>query len=174
MFKMIAATLVALYLVFLIFGDEARRPEEVAGAESSRSLDLNFSAWLQPAVASVTPRTASDISEAEAIQIALEAGRVYRSEKAAKPLVGELVAAVEAPSESTDDPLGKSMWYVTGTTVNVRSGPSTSDPVVTRVSFGDAAEVLSDTGEGWIQIRPEGGDTVGWISAQFLNPNAPG
>ena len=63
MFKMIAATLVALYLVFLIFGDEARRPEAVARAEPPRSLDLNFSAWLQPAVAPVTPRTAYILSK---------------------------------------------------------------------------------------------------------------
>ena len=177
MIKMIAATLAALYLVFLIFGDESRRPEEVARAETGPSFDFSFSDWIEPAVAPVVPRSTSDVSEAEAIEIALDAGRQHRDARKAEPLIGSLVAAVEtvdAPTEVADDPLDRSMWYVTGTTVNVRSGPGTSNPVVAQVRFGDAAEVLDEDASGWVQIRPEGGATIGWISSQFMSPNAPG
>lgn len=175
MYKMIAATLVALYLVFTIFGDESRRPAEVARAESAPLAGFDFSDWLVPAAAaSASPTITSRISEAEAIEIAMEAGRAYRANRKAEPLAGTLVAAVEAPADTASDPLDTKMWYVTGTKVNVRAGPGTSNPVVTQVSFGEAAEILTDTSEDWVQIRPEGGDTTGWIATRFMNPNAPG
>ena len=174
MYKMIAATLVALYLVFTIFGDESRRPEAVARAEPSALSGFDFSDWITPVAATDTPRLDAGISEAEAIEIAIAAGRAHRANRKAETLTGALVAAVEAPAETAADPLDAKMWYVTGTTVNVRAGPSTSNPVITQVSLGDAAEVLTDTSEDWVQIRPAGGDTTGWIATRFLNPAAPG
>ena len=176
MFKLILGTLGALYLALLIFGDESRRPEEVARVGAFDGLNFDFSEWIGPASAERTSLVVPDISETEAVALALEAGRQHRADQEAEPLVGKLVAAVETPAEGTvgDDPLDASMWYVTGTTVNVRSGPGTSNPVVTRVSFGDAAEVLGAPSDGWVQIRPAGSETTGWISARFLNPDAPG
>ena len=175
MYKMIAATLVALYLVFTIFGDESRRPAEVARAEASPLSGFDFSDWITPVVETTTLPAIEGVSASEAIEIAMAAGRAHREDRKAEPLAGALVAAVEAPVEEVaEDPLDVTMWYVTGTTVNVRAGPGTSNPVVTQVSFGEAAEILTDTSEDWVQIRPQGGETTGWIATRFLNPTAPG
>ena len=172
MYKLIAATLVALFAVFIIFGDESRRPEEVARSEMPALFDFDLSSWVAPVVDVEKPRSTSGISDAEAIEIAMEAGRAHREGRKIAPFLGALVAAVETPSEP--DTLEKTMWYVTGSTVNVRAGPGTGNPVVTQVRFGEAAEVLGDPDDGWVQIKPAGGETIGWISARFLDPEAPG
>ncbi len=56
---------------------------------------------------------------------------------------------------------------VTGRSVNVRGGPGTNYSVVNRLVQGDQVEVLQDPGNGWVQLRPVGGGTVGWM-ADFL------
>ena len=56
---------------------------------------------------------------------------------------------------------------VTGSSVNVRGGPGTDFSVVDRLVRGDQVEILQDPGNGWVQLRAVGGDTVGWM-ADFL------
>ena len=114
------------------------------------------------------------MSEREAIEVALAAGRTHRDGRSNRPPLGELVEAAEAAPAEAADALDPDVWYVTGTTVNVRAGPGTGNAVVAQVSLGDAAEVLAESGDGWMQIRPEGSDTVGWISRRFMDQNAPG
>ncbi len=57
---------------------------------------------------------------------------------------------------------------VTGTRVNLRDGPATSYPVVTQLFEGDEAEVLDQTGDGWVRLRTLDGVNVGWMSEDFL------
>jgi len=180
MFRMIVGTLVALYCVLLVFGDESRRPAEVARAEAPR-LNINFASWLEPvAVETEALPLASATTQGEAVEHALAAGQKLREERAADPLLGKLIAAVEAPEPEpettveTEAALGVTRWYVTGTTVNVRAGPGTDNPVVAQVRLGDAAVVLRSSPSGWIEIKPEGTDQIGWISDRFLNQEAPG
>ncbi|TNC70311.1 SH3 domain-containing protein [Rubellimicrobium roseum] len=61
---------------------------------------------------------------------------------------------------------GADLRRVTGTRVNVRSGPGTGNGVVAQVGEGDTAEVLGQDG-GWVRIRTPDG-TEGWMSARFL------
>lgn len=56
---------------------------------------------------------------------------------------------------------------VTGNRVNVRGGPSTAFEVVTGLVRGDEVEILEDTGDGWVRMRPLDGGPEGWI-ADFL------
>lgn len=56
---------------------------------------------------------------------------------------------------------------VTGASVNMRGGPGTSYAVIDRLLRGDKVEILQDPGAGWVQLRPVGSDTTGWI-AEFL------
>ncbi len=174
-FVLTAATLVALYGVFSIYGDEARRPEAPRASAGGSGPDFSLSDWLAPGEEIVVRQLPADaMSEREAIEVALAAGRAHRDGRSNAPLLGELIAAAEATPSQMSDALAPEMWYVTGTTVNVRAGPGTGNPVVAQVRFGDAAEVLDDSGDGWIQIRPAGSDTVGWISGRFMDQNAPG
>lgn len=56
---------------------------------------------------------------------------------------------------------------VSGSRVNVRGGPGTDYGVVGRLVQGDAVEILEDSGDGWVRMRPMDGGDEGWM-ADFL------
>ena len=56
---------------------------------------------------------------------------------------------------------------VTSNRVNVRGGPSTSFDVVGKLVRGAEVEVLTDTGNGWVEMQSLDGSTIGWM-ADFL------
>lgn len=181
MFKFIAVTLAVLYAVMHTFGDEMRRPE-VARAEPM-ALGLVPAAYAVEAVEEDTaPQRLerSSISEAEAVKLALRAGADYRSERKRAPLRGTVqyaaangqITSDATISDATAEPAAD-LWYVTGNTVNLRSGPGTSNPAVTQLNFGREAEVL-DSSNGWYQIRTVDGSTTGWIHGNFLADRKPG
>lgn len=57
---------------------------------------------------------------------------------------------------------------VTGDSVNVRTGPGTNFPVVTKVNKG-ATVTLKDSAFGWYKVVLADGSTTGWIAAWLLN-----
>ncbi|GGH38575.1 SH3 domain-containing protein [Cribrihabitans marinus] len=61
---------------------------------------------------------------------------------------------------------------VAGTRVNMRNGPGTNFPVISRVSLGDEVLVLSDPGNGWLRLRVLPEQQVGWISASLIRKKA--
>lgn len=62
--------------------------------------------------------------------------------------------------------------YVTGTSVNFRSGPSTNDRVIGALETGAPVEALGPPDAEWVQIRDMDG-RIGYMSGQFLSENAP-
>ena len=56
---------------------------------------------------------------------------------------------------------------VTANSANVRGGPSTSNPVVGRLTKGEEVAIL-ETLNGWAHIRVEGDGVEGWISTKLL------
>lgn len=64
------------------------------------------------------------------------------------------------------------LLYVTGSRVNVRSGPSTVYDVITALPEGAAVTDLGDAGEGWRMIQLDTGETA-YMSGDFLSPDAP-
>ncbi|MGJ8625981.1 MAG: SH3 domain-containing protein [Sulfitobacter sp.] len=56
---------------------------------------------------------------------------------------------------------------VSATRVNVRGGPGTDYGVVTKLTRGDAVEILQDNGDGWVKMRTLDGGPEGWM-ADFL------
>jgi len=54
---------------------------------------------------------------------------------------------------------------ITADSLNVRSGPSTENPVQFALSSGSIAEVMTRAGE-WLQIRDDQG-REGWVAAQY-------
>ena len=56
---------------------------------------------------------------------------------------------------------------IKGSLVNMRSGPGTDYDVVDQLSQNTRVEILTDTGNGWVELRPVDGGTTGWI-AEFL------
>lgn len=165
MFRLVAATCAVLYFILLVFGDDARRPEEVARVEP---LELQLvSAAVLPSNMGVSAH-ASRISDREAIQMAIAAGAAIREERRSAPQNTFVMAQQELRAEPE-----MAYWYVTGSRVNLRGGPGTGNAVVGQVTFGTEAEVLTDR-DGWYEIRLADGSASGWIFGRFLNEELPG
>lgn len=75
--------------------------------------------------------------------------------------------------EETEDPLqiadpSRRSAEVVATSVNLRAGPSTGNPVVGRVGFGQRVVLVGEPANGWSAIEhPDTGDTV-FTASRFL------
>lgn len=93
----------------------------------------------------------------------------------------ELEAALPAEEEDAGDDIRR----VLATAINVRSGPSASDPVVGRLTKGEEVLVVADSGSdggsdggpggdsGWLHIRIEGDGVEGYVAARLLGAPTP-
>ena len=70
------------------------------------------------------------------------------------------------------EPLGD-VKYVVGRSVNVRSGPSTRNAVVGKLTHGEAVTVVWVEQNGWARVRVEGDGLDGYMAADFLTDTAP-
>lgn len=79
---------------------------------------------------------------------------------------------LEVPSPSNTAPdngsqAGGKVAVVTGSIVNVRSGPGTSNGVITQVSQGDSLQVTGQSGD-WYSVKlPSGG--TGWVAGWLVS-----
>lgn len=64
------------------------------------------------------------------------------------------------------------VFYVTGSRVNFRAGPSTGDRVIGSLGQGAAVEVMGSSDGAWVNIR-DGDGRIGYISGQFLSETRP-
>ncbi|MBK0327718.1 SH3 domain-containing protein [Rhodobacteraceae bacterium F11138] len=62
----------------------------------------------------------------------------------------------------------KDLREISGTRVNMRDGPGTIYPVLTRLSIGQQVEVLGDSGTGWLRLRTMPNGQLGWVSASLV------
>jgi len=60
------------------------------------------------------------------------------------------------------------LMVVTGNRVNVRSGPSTQNGVIGKLTRGDPAQLVEDMGNGWSKIRFGETARVGFMASNFL------
>lgn len=173
MLKYLVASVAAIYSVLLIFGDESRRPDVTRQAQDDVT-GFSLAAFALPETSAVTRTLDSDISEAQAVQLAIEAGKAHRANRTAAPLRGLVTAVETVAATETAAPSGTGgYWYVTGSRVNLRAGPGTGNAVVGQLVSGDATEVLDDQ-NGWYQVRTADGAISGWVSARFLSDRQPG
>lgn len=77
------------------------------------------------------------------------------------------VLATEALAGGPADPAAR-ILFVTGTRVNVRSGPSTQFSVVDTVALGDPVELVAFEGQDWARIRVGEDGQTGYMSRKFL------
>ncbi|MDR7123463.1 SH3 domain-containing protein [Pseudotabrizicola sp. 4114] len=105
------------------------------------------------------------VAEPAPVQAASGAGIVPAVFAPAQPLITPVAQpkAVEAAVTVAED-----VKYVTGRSVNVRSGPSTQNAVVGRLTRGEAVSVISDEGNGWARVRVEGDGIDGYMAISFL------
>ncbi len=62
------------------------------------------------------------------------------------------------------------LLIVTGTSVNMRSGPSTTWEVIGNLRRGAKAELVAQADGGWLQIRDVVTGRVGYMAGRFLEP----
>lgn len=179
MFKLIAVAVTVMFAVFYVFGAEDRRVEISRQATTDDATGVTLAAFNPVEIESTRlPSKSFGVSDEEAVQIALQTGADIRSGRISKPLYGVVAAvdaagiAVAADPASSENPVAP-MWYVTGSTVNLRAGPGTGNAVVGKLGFGAEAEVLGDK-DGWYEIRTADGETSGWIFGKFLADSRPG
>lgn len=57
--------------------------------------------------------------------------------------------------------------------VNMRQGPGTAYPIVTRLLAGDEVVVIADSGTGWLHLRTPDNQHFGWIAASLVSKKTP-
>ncbi|MGB0900292.1 SH3 domain-containing protein [Halocynthiibacter sp.] len=72
-----------------------------------------------------------------------------------------------AASTTTAETNNASLWQVSGNSVNLREGPSTSTGVVASLTRGTEVEILAHHGS-WAQLVVVDSDKIGFMSASFL------
>ncbi len=89
-----------------------------------------------------------------------------------EPVVSqEFVSLSASPTgqiEATETPPGAAVMTVTAQSLNVRSGPSTNDAVIGKLTQYEAVSLVQETADGWALIRIEGDGVEGWVARRFL------
>ena len=63
----------------------------------------------------------------------------------------------------------RDLRHITGTSVNMRTGPGTRFGVLARVTRGTQVEVLETYENGWLRLRVIDGSKVGWVSSKLVS-----
>lgn len=178
MFKWIVVTLAAFVIILQVVGDPSRRPAVTRDAPVA--LTLASMIGLNDPIAETSLEAEPLLSDADAVSLAIEAGKRVRLEQTTgsrkillrgTPGAVQPVQVAATVEKTVDTPVAT--WVVSGSRVNLRQGPGTSNAVVTQVTFGTEAEVIGAQ-NGWMQIVTADGATTGWISGKFLIEQAPG
>ncbi len=78
------------------------------------------------------------------------------------------VAKNRAPKQAVAAVGSDNLRYVSGNSVNMRSGPSTSNAVIRALGRGAATELIGQE-NGWAHIRDLSSGDTGYMSAKFLS-----
>lgn len=159
---------VALFVSMVIYGDPSRVTPEPSAAEVTQS-----SAPVGPAL--ITANGAQSLTLAD--------GRVLEITAVIDPsdirVPDMLVAAISTvPNGSSPVSISASAPLVeeettprvavTGTSVNLREGPSTDTPVLDALARGTEAELIAALDNGWVQIRVASTGTMGYMAERFI------
>lgn len=83
---------------------------------------------------------------------------------------GMIPASVEAEPEPQQDT--RDLRRITGSSVNMRTGPGTSFGILTRVTRDTEVEVLETFENGWLRLRVLDTSRVGWVSSTLVSTAA--
>ncbi|MFK7763387.1 MAG: SH3 domain-containing protein [Roseobacter sp.] len=99
------------------------------------------------------------IPETELSRDALDTTSAARQDIA---FAGNTTSAASGRVDTTVD-----IRTVKGSRVNMRSGPGTDFDVIDQLGQATQVEILTNSGDGWVELRPVNGGATGWI-AEFL------
>jgi len=185
MFRLTFTLAAALYAGFVIWGDptaiatdaEGEAPTltmaaSAEGANFDRPVILETNASSRAQVA----RDDSALPDAAFIAASAPAPRSYDEPRliGAPTRISLTAPAIEAApalevAVVSDTGLDERM-KVSGSRVNLRSGPSTGNGVIDSLVRGTVVEQLGDPGNGWVELRDVSTGVTGYMAARFLEP----
>lgn len=161
MFKLTAFLCAAMFLALLVGGEDRGqlRPGLMKAAQPTGQ-QLTIATQDGPAQAEIAPPTplAADLAQPLVLP-------VMQPVPAQDDTVADAVA--QAVSDSAVNP-APPVWHVTARSVNVRSGPGTENPVVGRLTRGEAVSLVWMEDNGWARILIEGDGIEGYVYTDFL------
>lgn len=178
MLKLIALLCAAMFGVLLIAGED--RGQMRPGLANAPIVPENTAAALQEAppvvlAAATAAPEAADVAPVSA-PVTVDAGATPATEQTIEDTVFSLAnyadeaPVVEVPAEPQT---AGDLAYVAAASVNVREGPGTGNPVITRLTRGEAVLIVSTDDTGWARIRIEGDGLEGFMSLEYLSASAP-
>ncbi|SPF78579.1 hypothetical protein ALP8811_02508 [Aliiroseovarius pelagivivens] len=93
-----------------------------------------------------------------------------QAEAAARLMAASAPAPIIPEPEATADNTGFPTLFVSGSTVNMRGGPSTGHGVVSKLTRGTEVIETGQTDDGWSQIKVVDTGKRGFIASRFLKP----
>ncbi|MFU8882292.1 MAG: SH3 domain-containing protein [Rhodobacterales bacterium] len=90
----------------------------------------------------------------------------------AEPAAFAQAAGFAPVSDDTDQMAAteiRDLRRITGSSVNMRSGPGTRYGVLNRVSRGTEVEVLESYQQGWLRLRVLEDQRIGWVAATLVS-----
>lgn len=149
----------------------APRDEAQVTLESGETWSIDRVIGEEVAATDVEPQSPAIPATSDAPAVAPETADPTAIEGAlAEAQSDETATETAAPQEDTAT---LNLLYVTGTRVNLRAGPSTNDTIVTALTQGTAVEWVSEAPDGWLEIRDVETGARGFMSGDFLSPDAP-
>ncbi|MFM2390153.1 MAG: hypothetical protein RLZZ437_1708 [Pseudomonadota bacterium] len=179
MFKLTALLCAAMFCVLLIAGEDrgqlrpglANAPVAVAQPTPTEPAPQ-----VVLAAAAVAP---ADASPADVASVSAPVSVTPAPEDTAQEATFSLATYSDAPAVSAATSVAApaqtagSVAYVDARSVNVREGPGTDNPVLTRLTRGEAVTIVATDDTGWARIRLEGDGLEGFMSTEYLSATAP-
>lgn len=165
--KLIITTLAGLYIVLVVAGRDVPSAAGQAQADPAPQLAQAEAAPVAVAPHDPTKIVAKAASTPQIENAALITPVIPRTRMPGPRLKpAPETRPIETPAKSD----GASLWKVTASALNVRSGPSTSDRTVDSIRRGEEVLLVSESG-GWAHVRIEGDGVDGWVSKRYLTPS---
>lgn len=108
------------------------------------------------------------------MQHAINALIVEVNADAGQPLpLTDVVPTTGDRSHAAEGSIPPLLVVVTGSDVNLRSGPALTASVVARMQNGDKAELIAEPEQGWLLIRDPRSGLTGYMASAFLTLDDP-
>lgn len=183
MLRLSMLTIVGLFISFLAFGRELS-PDEKAELDSLRSQRTPIVTLMSDAFTDTShraPTYVATLAQVEphktphhgtpSVQLASYTPKQNGSKTniVSTTTVADPAKLAALMGSQTGDMI---LRAVSANRVNVRSGPSTSNPVLGQVVRADIVRVVSNPANDWVEIIIEGDGIQGFMSSRFLTPVA--
>lgn len=183
MLKMTITLAIALYAAFVVWGEPTSDP--LTADRSTRETVLAGASpdYAKPVILSADPSTGATVTRAAVTEVVVPDAAVIAASAPAPDaptprLIGEpvVVNLVVPSAQATEQAAGpandgaEDLYRVSGSRVNMRAGPSTSNPVLDSLPGGTLAEVIGGDLDGWVRIRDIASGQTGYMAARFLEP----